>query len=211
MGHAIFETLRTFIADYGYWTVALALLLENAGIPVPGETTLLLASFLSHSEQKLHLGWIIVVGTCAATIGDNLGYIIGRRGGRPLFERYQKSLRIPVQSLERGEKLFARYGAATVFFARFIFGLRVFAGPLAGVLRMPWKAFALYNLLGAVVWVSVIASAGYLFGRHWNMLEETIKRFDVALVVVAVAVGLIYWWRKRQGPGRNGSKETSET
>lgn len=211
MGYAIFEFLRTFIADYGYWAVALALLLENAGIPVPGETTLLLASFLAHSEQKLHLGWIIVVGTCAATIGDNLGYIIGRRGGRPLFERYQKSLRIPAQSLERGERLFAQYGAATVFFARFIFGLRVFAGPLAGVLRMPWKAFALYNLFGAVVWVTVIASAGYLFGRHWNMLEDAIKRFDVAIVAVAVAVCLIYWWRKRRANGRTASKETSET
>jgi membrane-associated protein len=198
MGHAIFETLRGFIVDYGYWAVALALLCENAGLPVPGETTLLLASFLAHSEQKLHLGWIIVVGTCAATIGDNLGYAIGRRGGRPLFERYQKTLRIPTQSLERGERLFAHYGAATIFFARFIFGMRVFAGPLAGVLRMPWKAFAVFNLLGAMVWVTVIASAGYLFGRHWDKLEWAIQRFDVAIVVVAVAVGLIFWWKWRR-------------
>jgi membrane protein DedA with SNARE-associated domain len=205
MGHAIFETLRGFIVDYGYWAVALALLCENAGLPVPGETTLLLASFLVHSEQKLHLGWIIVVGTCAATMGDNLGYAIGRRGGRPLLERYQKALRIPTHSLERGERLFAHYGAATIFFARFIFGMRVFAGPLAGVLRMPWKAFAVFNLLGAMVWVTVIASAGYLFGRHWDKLERAIKRFDVAVVVVAVGVGLILWWKRRRERQRDNA------
>lgn len=205
MGHAIFETLRTFIVDYGYWAVALALLCENAGLPVPGETALLLASFLAYSEQRLHLGWIIVVGTIAATIGDNLGYTIGRCGGRPLLDRYRKTLRIPVHSLERGERLFARYGAATIFFARFIFGMRVFAGPLAGVLRMPWKAFAVFNLLGAMVWVTVIASAGYLFGRHWEKLERAIKRFDMAVVVVAVAVGIIFWWKRRRERQRDNA------
>lgn len=196
MGHEIFEWLRTFIADYGYWAVALALLFENAGIPVPGETTLLLASFLAYSEHRLSLVWIIVVGTCAATIGDNIGYAVGRHGGRPLLERYQHLFRIPQRSIERGEHLFARYGAATVFFARFIFGMRIFAGPLAGVLRMPWKAFAVFNFLGAVVWVSVIATVGYLFGRHWEALEAAIKRFDLALAVVAVVLVLL-WWRRR--------------
>jgi membrane protein DedA with SNARE-associated domain len=77
----IFHSLREFVADYGYWAVALALLCENAGIPVPGETTLLLASFLAYSEHRLHLGWIIVVATCAATLGDNIGYAIGHYGG----------------------------------------------------------------------------------------------------------------------------------
>src|SRR5262249_17844256 len=134
MGHAIFDALRNFIANYGYWAVALALLCENAGIPVPGETTLLLASFLAYSEHRLHLGWIIVVATCAATIGDNIGYAIGRHGGRPLLDRYRHMFRIPQQSLERGEALFARYGAAAIFVARFVFGMRIFAGPLAGVL-----------------------------------------------------------------------------
>jgi len=198
MGHAIFDSLRTLIADYGYWAVALALLCENAGIPVPGETTLLLASFMAHSEHKLHLGWIILVGTCAATIGDNLGYVIGFRGGRPLLERYQRTLRISPQAVERGEEMFARYGSAAVFFARFVFGMRIFAGPLAGVLRMPWRSFAIFNFLGAAVWVSVIATAGYLFGRHWDKLEGAIKRFDVGFVLVVAAVVLFFWWRWRR-------------
>ncbi len=198
MDHTIFQSLRTFIADYGYWAVALALLCENAGIPVPGETTLLLASFLAYSEHQLHLGWIIVVGICAATLGDNLGYAFGYYGGRPLLQRYQNVFRIPPATLKRGEEMFARYGAAAIFFARFIFGMRVFAGPLAGVLRMRWRAFTLFNFLGAAVWVSFIAGAGYLFGQHWRSLLRAMHRFNIAVLIVAVVVALFLWWRYRR-------------
>src|ERR1700731_5438329 len=90
MGPTIFHSLREFVPTYGYWAVALALLCENAGIPVPGETTLLLASFLAYSEHQLHLGWIIVVATCAATLGDNIGYAIGHYGGCPPPVLHQK-------------------------------------------------------------------------------------------------------------------------
>jgi membrane protein DedA with SNARE-associated domain len=203
MGPTIFHSLREFVANYGYWAVALALLCENAGIPVPGETTLLLASFLAYSEHQLHLGWIIVIGTCAATLGDNLGYAIGHYGGRPLLDRYQRFFRIQLATLKRGEEMFARYGAAAIFLARFVFGLRVFAGPLAGVLRMRWRAFALFNFLGAAVWVTCIASAGYLFGQHWRTLARAMQRFNIAVLIVAVAVILFLWWRyRRQSLGK---------
>jgi len=196
MGNAVFHFVRTFVADYGYWAVALALLCENAGLPVPGETTLLLASFLSFSEHKLHLGWIIVVATCAATLGDNLGFAAGYHGGRPLLERYQNFFRIPQRMFARGEALFARYGAGTIFFARFIFGMRVIAGPLAGVLRMRWRAFVICNFLGALVWVTVISSAGYLFGQHWHTLVRAVGRFDTAVLIAAIVVVLYLWWRQ---------------
>lgn len=198
MSLTIFQSLRTFVADYGYWAVALTLLCENAGIPVPGETTLLLASFLAYSQHQLNLGWIIFVGTCAATIGDNLGYLLGHYGGRPLLDRYRSFFRISPVALQRGEEIFARYGAAAIFFARFIFGLRVFAGPLAGVLRMPRRAFVLFNFLGAALWVATIASAGYLFGQHWRTLLSVLERFNIAAVIGAVAVILYLWWRYRR-------------
>jgi membrane protein DedA with SNARE-associated domain len=196
----MFDWLRTFIADYGYWAVALVLLCENAGIPVPGESTLLLASFLAYSEHQLHLGWIIMVATCAATLGDNLGYAIGHYGGRPLLDRYQSVLRIPPATVRRGEEMFARYGAATIFFARFVFGVRVFAGPLAGVLRMRWRAFVIFNFLGAAVWVTTIAGAGYLFGQHWRNLLRVMQRFNIAVLVAALALILFLWWRYRRPP-----------
>jgi len=198
MGHSISHFVREFVAQYGYWAVAVALLLENAGLPVPGETTLLLASFLAYSEHKLHLGWLILIATCAATLGDNIGYALGHYGGRPLLDRYKNFFRIPQRVIDRGEALFARYGSVTIFFARFVFGMRVIAGPLAGTLRMPWRSFAIFNFLGAAVWVTVIAGAGYLFGQHWRTLFRTIREFNIVAGVVALAVILFLWWRHRR-------------
>jgi membrane protein DedA with SNARE-associated domain len=197
MAQHIFELLKEFLARYGYWAIAATLLLENAGVPVPGETVLLMASFLAYSEHRLHLAYIIIVATCAATFGDNLGYWIGHKGGRPLLERYQHHLHVPTRTLKRGERLIARYGAPTIFFARFVAGLRIFAGPLAGVLRMDWKKFAIFNLLGAVVWVSVISVAGYIFGRHWPRLIHILKRADVLIAIVVVIV-VLFLWRKHR-------------
>ncbi len=195
MGEHLFELLRGFFDDYGYWTVALALLLENAGLPVPGETILLFASFLAWSEQQLHLPYIILVGILAATVGDNIGYWIGRRGGRPLLERYRHIFHISPHTIRRGEGLFDRHGALTVFFARFIFGMRVIAGPLAGVLRMPWQQFAVFNFLGAGVWVTVIALVGFFFGSEWERLLHVMKQVNVGVFVAAALVAGIVAWR----------------
>src|SRR5579871_4022480 len=198
MTHHIVDLLRNAVVQYGYWGVAVGLLLENAGVPVPGETILLLASFLAYSEHNLQLRWIIVVGTIAATLGDNLGFALGFYGGRPLLVRYQSFFRIKNETVERGESLFARFGAVTIFFARFVFGMRIIAGPMAGVLRMPWRKFLVYNFLGAALWVSVISTAGYLFGRHWNRLENAIGKFDLAAAIGALGVIVVLWWWNRR-------------
>jgi membrane protein DedA with SNARE-associated domain len=194
----LFEMLRGYLAHYGYWAVGAALLLENAGLPVPGETILLLASFLAYSEHKLALPYVILVGVCAATLGDNVGFAIGFYGGRPLLERYQKALRIKPAVIARGEELFARYGSATIFAARFIAGLRIIAGPLAGVLRMPWRKFLWFNFLGAVLWVSVIASVGYLFGKHWETLVDLVQDANLAIAILVVAACAFFWWKRRR-------------
>jgi len=198
MGHHLLGILKGHMADHGYLTVALALLLENAGIPVPGETILLLASFFAYSEHKLSLPLIIVTGVIAATLGDNIGFTIGYYGGRPLLVRYQKWFRVSDNVVLRGERLMQRYGPPIIFVARFIFGLRVVAGPLAGVLGMRWAQFALYNFLGAALWVTVIASVGYLFGSQWGRLLTIMGRANVVVFVLAVLVALIIWWRRRR-------------
>ncbi len=197
MAHWLFEVLRRHFQEWGYWTVVIALLLENAGVPVPGETILLFASFLAYSEQELRLPYIILFGTFACTLGDNIGYAIGHRGGRPLLERYKHIFRIPDRTIRRGEGLFARYGSVTIFFARFIFGMRIIAGPLAGVLRMPWKQFALFNFLGAATWVTVISLVGYLFGGEWHQLLRILRRFNLGVLVLFVIVALVLWVRHR--------------
>jgi membrane protein DedA with SNARE-associated domain len=198
MTHSILDVLRNAVVHYGYWAVAAALLLENAGVPVPGETILLLASFLAYSEHDLKLPWIIVIATIAATLGDNLGFALGYHGGRPLLARYQSLFRIQDKTVTRAEGLFARYGAATVFLARFVFGMRIIAGPMAGTLRMPWRKFLLFNFLGASVWVTAISSVGYLFGRHWERLERAVKRFDMALAILVLLAIVLWWWRSRR-------------
>jgi membrane protein DedA with SNARE-associated domain len=198
MTHHIFDLLRSALVHYGYWAIAAALLLENAGVPVPGETVLLLASFLAYSEHDLQLPWIIVVGTVAATLGDNLGYALGHYGGRRLLDRYRNIFRVRDEAVARAEGIFLRYGAITVLFARFVFGMRVIAGPMAGVLRMPWKKFAVFNLLGAGLWVTVISVVGYGFGSRWNLLMHFMKRFDLALVAGFVVMLVVMWWRSRR-------------
>ncbi len=201
----LFELLRGYFAVHGYGTVALALLLENAGVPVPGETILLFASFLAYSEHQLQLPWIIVTATIAATLGDNFGYMIGRRGGRPLLDRYRHVFHVPKRFVRRGERMFARYGSVTIFFARFVFGMRVIAGPLAGVLRMPWRQFAFFNFLGAALWVTVISTVGYVFGRNWDTLLHFMKHFNVAVAIGAVLViAICYFWRRRRDRDARG-------
>jgi len=195
MAEHIFEILRGYLAAYGYWAIAVTLLLENAGLPVPGETVLLLASFAAYSEKNLHLATIILVATIAAVVGDNLGYWIGHSGGRPLLERYQHLIRR--SSIERGERLFTHYGPITIFFARFIAGLRIVAGPLAGVLGMDWPKFFLWNFLGAVVWVTVISGIGYFVGSNWETLLRVVKHLHLSVIAIAAVLAVFIWWRRR--------------
>jgi len=197
MAENLFEVLRQFFDQYGYWTIAIALLLENAGIPVPGETVLLFASFLAYSEQSLHLPYIILIGIVACTVGDNIGYAIGKRGGRPLLERYQRFFRIRPETITKGERLFGKYGSITILFARFVFGLRIIAGPLAGVLQMPWKQFAVFNFLGAAVWVTVISCVGYFVGTEWTELLRVMKQINTGVLIAAAVVAAVFWWRRR--------------
>ena len=131
-----------------------ALLLENAGIPVPGETMLLLASFLAYSEHDLQLSWHHRGGNDRRDPGRQPGIRAWLSRRTPLLERYQSFFRIQKPTVERGERLFARYGSVTIFFARFVFGMRIIAGPLAGVFRMPWKRFLLFNF-----WARLCGSA----------------------------------------------------
>jgi membrane protein DedA with SNARE-associated domain len=196
MAENLFEVLRQFFDQYGYWTIAVALLLENAGVPVPGETVLLFASFLAYSEQSLRLPYIVVIGIVACTVGDNIGYAIGKRGGRPLLDRYQRVFRIRPSTIAKGERLFGKYGSVTILFARFIFGLRIIAGPLAGVLQMPWKQFAAFNFLGAIIWVTAISCIGYFVGTEWTQLLRVMKHVNTGVLIVAAMAAIVIWWKR---------------
>jgi membrane protein DedA with SNARE-associated domain len=198
MNHHIFELLRGALVHYGYWAVAACLLLENVGLPLPGESVLLLSSFLAYSERDLQLGWIIVVATAATAVGGEGGYLVGKHGGRPLLEKFGKFFHVSDAELERGEKLFARYGALTVLIARFVFGMRVIAGPMAGALHMSRKSFTIFNLVGAGLWVSAICCVGYFFGGQKKILMHFMQRFDLLLGAAFVVIVVVLWWRNRK-------------
>lgn len=202
MSRHILELLQGYFGRHGYWTVAVVLLLENAGVPVPGETVLLLAGFLTFSQHHFRLPWVIAVGVAAATLGDNTGYLIGHYGGRPLLERYRRFFHISPAHIAKGERLFEKHGPVTVFFARFIFGMRIITGPLAGVLRMHWKKFALFNFLGAVAWVTAAVFAGYLFGSNWSSLVRWVGDADILLAIIVVVIVIAAVWRARQSQQR---------
>ena len=194
----MFEHIRQFLIHWGYWGVAAFLLLENAGVPLPGETVLLLASVLAFKSHELRLPWIIVVGTIACTAGDNIGYLIGSAGGRPLLERWKNFFHVKDEHIHSAEELLHRYGPIAIFFARFIAGARIVAGPLAGVLRMHWKTFALFNFLGAVTWVTVIASIGYIFGSQLDRLLATVKHVELAFLILLLIGLAVYLWRRKK-------------
>lgn len=184
------------VQNVGYVALALLILLEAGGVPVPGETALITAGVLA-SQGRLDIVAVIAIAAAAAIVGDNFGYAIGRRGGRWLLERpgafYQSRQRV----LSMGEPFFARHGPKAVFFGRWIFGLRVWASWLAGITRMPWRSFLVWNALGGVSWAVSVGLLAYLLG---HTAETLIRYFGIAaLVLIVIAViGFVVWERRRR-------------
>jgi membrane protein DedA with SNARE-associated domain len=150
-------------ANLGYGALFALVLAESAGVPVPGETALLAAGALA-GAGKLSLPIVIGVAAIASIIGDNLGYWLGRRGGRRVFASRGPFARHRLKLLERGERFFASHGAKTVFVARWITGVRVVAAVVAGASAMPWRTFLVFNVAGAITWASVTASIAAALG-----------------------------------------------
>ncbi len=198
MGREILHLLGSTLAHYGYGAVAAILLLENLGLPLPGESVLLLAGFLAAPQHRFTLASIIAIGVMATTVGSLLGYLAGHHGGRPLLERYQRSLHLSDSALQKGENLFARYGAVAIVLGRFVAGLRIFAGPLAGVLRMRWESFLFFSFLGSLLWVSAISSTAFFFGQHWRLLLHLMGRLNILFAAAAIVLLMLFWWRERR-------------
>jgi membrane protein DedA with SNARE-associated domain len=200
---SIFQTLTDFFARYGYWVVFFGVMLENGGVPLPGETVLLFAGFLAYQGQ-IQLVWAIGIAIAGATLGDSLGYTLGRYGGNAFFDRYVKRFKFLARQFENARGVFLRRGHWAVFTGRFITGLRVFAGPLAGLFKMPYPRFLFFNFTGAVVWATAIGCVGFLFGNSLDNLVHVVKdfhRFTLSLVAVLVLVGLIVYLRQRAKSG----------
>jgi membrane-associated protein len=196
--HWIYHIVRHALVHWGYWAVLAGLVGENAGIPLPGETVLMFASFLAHKNTGLQLTFVILVGTAAAVTGDNLGFWIGRKLGNRLIRWMKKLFHMDDTDIGAAKDQMRRHGPATIFWARYIFGLRTVAGPLAGVLGMEWKKFLLYNALGASTWVTAMALVGYLFADQFDTLLGYFEKASWVLAAGLFALGYYIWHRKKK-------------
>ena len=193
--------LAPVLDSYGYFAVGGLVTVEDFGIPVPGETILVAASVYA-GAGRLSIVAVGVVGVLAAIIGDNIGYAIGRFGGRALVLRFGRFVLLTEDRLARAEGFFARYGGPIVVIARFIEGLRQLNGIIAGIAEMPWPRFVVFNAIGAALWVGVWTSVGYLAGDHIQVIYAAVTRYSlyalIALVVVVAAWAIRFLVRRRR-------------
>ena len=194
-------TFGNLVAGYGYGFVFMIVALESLGIPLPGETALVTAAALA-ALGSLDIYGVVAAAAVGAILGDNAGYWIGRKGGLAVVQRYGRIAGLDEARLERMHAFFDRHGAKTVFIGRFVALLRSWAAALAGVARMPYGTFTLYNALGGVVWAAVFGSLGYLFGRNLPRLERYIGQASLAAVLlIALVVSIAMaerWFRKNR-------------
>ncbi len=201
------QFLQQALNSFGYPAVAFFVMIESSGIPFPGETMLLLASFYAAAvNHSLSLPLIIGSAAAGAIIGDNLGYSVGYTGGRKIVQRYGRYVFLKPRDLERAEKFFARHGDKTVFLGRFVAILRAWAAFLAGINHMRWTTFLIYNAAGGILWATIFGLLGYFAGRifHNNFAQVQHLAGTLSLllgigivVIVAIIIAIVLLRRKR--------------
>jgi membrane protein DedA with SNARE-associated domain len=191
------------VSHVGYPLLFLLVAAESSGVPVPGETSLIAAAALA-SQGQLEIAAVIPLAAGAAIVGDNVGYQIGRHGGRWLLQRPGRFHRQRLQVLQTGEPFFERHGSKAVFFGRFLLGLRVWASWLAGATHMRWRSFLFWNACGGICWAAGVGLAAYYLGHAAGSALQTFGLFGLIAVVVVVVGALIAHrrHRHRQEAGR---------
>jgi membrane protein DedA with SNARE-associated domain len=187
----VLHSLEPALDHYGYLAVAGFVLLEDFGVPVPGETILILGAVYA-GTGRLNVALVGLIGFIAAVLGDNIGFAIGYLGGRRLIGRYGRYLLITPERLDKATGFFERHGAKVVVAARFIEGLRQANGIVAGVSDMRWGRFLAYNAIGAAIWVVVWTGIGYLSGSHINTIYMAATRYETYLALAIAALVMIY-------------------
>ena len=189
--HALEPTLDHF----GYLAVAGVVFLEDFGVPVPGETILILAAVYA-GTGRLNIFLVALVGFCGAVLGDNVGFAIGHLGGRRLVLRYGRYVFITPERLDRATEFFERHGGKIIVVARFIEGLRQANGIVAGITGMHWRRFLLFNAIGAALWVGVWTTLGYVSGNHIDAIYAAAIRYSTYLLIAFALLIVVYVARR---------------
>ncbi|MEV7381265.1 DedA family protein [Streptomyces lydicus] len=182
--------LAPLLGHYGYWAVAAVVFVEDFGIPAPGETILIAAGIYA-GAGRLNIVAVAALAFVAAVAGDNVGYLIGRSGGRAFVHRWGRYVFLTPERFHRAEEFFTRNGGKIVTVARFIEGLRQVNGIIAGTSGMPWRRFLAFNALGAALWVGLWVTLAYQAGTHITAIYGEVTRYPlyalIALGVLAAA------------------------
>jgi membrane-associated protein len=189
------ENIQNFAHQYGYWAIFLGILLENLGIPLPGETVTLVGGFLAGSHELNY--WLVLGDAVAgAAIGGTFGYWIGKLGGWSFLLQVGKVFRISEERLLNIKEQFSQNAAKAVFFGRFFALLRIFAAPLAGIAEMPFNKFFFYNLVGASTWATVMVTLAFFAGRVVSLeqLVAWVSKFAIAALLILVALIVVPLW-----------------
>ena len=194
------DNLQLVAHDYGYWAVFLGIVLENMGVPIPGETITLIGGFLAGGDE-LEYGYVLASAAAGAFLGGSLGYWIGLWGGWSLLTGLAQVFRIQEKQLIDLKQQFSNNAAKAVLFGRFVVLLRVFVGPLAGLARMPFRTFLICNFVGSAVWALIMVSLAYFVGRLIPLatLVSWVAQFaGLALLIVAIWIVAVRWLENRQ-------------
>jgi membrane protein DedA with SNARE-associated domain len=187
--------------NYGYLAVAGFVLLEDFGVPVPGETILILGAVYA-GTGRLNIFLVGLIGFLAAVAGDNIGFAIGHFGGRRLVDRFGRYILLTPERVDKATGFFERHGGKIVVAARFIEGLRQANGIIAGMTGMHWAKFLGFNALGAALWVGVWTAIGYFSGSHIDTIYKAATRYSTYLAIAVVLLILAYiarrLWKRRR-------------
>jgi membrane protein DedA with SNARE-associated domain len=186
MGH-----IHELLATYGYWAVLIVVMMESAGIPVPGETILVSAAIYAGTTHKMQIPWVIAAAACGAILGDNIGFWVGREFGRRVVDRFGSHVGLDERRLKLGQYLFDRHGGKIIFFGRFVAFLRAFAALLAGINRFPPVRFFAFNAAGGIVWATLFGLGGYILGESIHRIAGPIGWVGLACAVIGCLIG----WR----------------
>jgi membrane protein DedA with SNARE-associated domain len=190
-------TLADLISTHGYWIVGAVIGLESMGLPLPGETMLITAAIYAGTSHQLSIEWVIAAAAIGAIVGDNVGFLIGRTFGYRLVLRHGHKVGLNARRIKLGQYLFQRHGGKVVFAGRFVAVLRALAAVLAGINRMSWWRFLVFNATGGIVWTTLYGLAAYKFGEQVEKVSGPVAIVGVILAI-AVSIALLRFVRHHE-------------